>query len=163
MAVVTGSTTAITAMDASGTKSAVVGQPEHVIVGTLELASGDSIASVYRLLRLPGHFRLTALELSSDAITDGAADVGVYQIAANGGAVVDADEFASGVSLATAQDKTNVMHEAAATDIAKAGQRLWERIGLTADPGRSYDIALTLTAATAAAGTVTLVARGYTA
>lgn len=163
MAIVYTKSTEITSMDASRSKFARMGEPEVVKVGTLEIANGDSIGSVLRVVRLPSNFRLTALELSSDAITSAAADIGVYEIAANGGAVVDADEFGSAVSLATAQDKTNVLCEAAAGDIDKAGKPLWERLGLSADSGRAYDVALTLTAAATAAGTVVVIAKGYTA
>ena len=163
MAVVNTTTTAIASADAASSKFAKSGEPEVVKVGTVEVASGDSIGSTLRLIRVPSNMRITALELSSDAITSAAADIGVYNIAANGGAVVDADEFGSAVSLATAQDKTNVLHEADPTEIAKMGQPLWQRLGLSADPGKAYDLVATLTAAATAAGTVTLVVRGYTA
>ena len=162
MAVVNTTTASIASADAASSKFARMGEPEVVFAGTAEIANGDSIGSTIRLLRVPSHLRLTALELSSDAIASAAADVGVYDIAPNGSAVVDADEFGSAVSLATAQDKTNVLQEAAATDIAKCGQPLWQRLGLSSDPGKSYDIVLTLTAAATAAGTVSLIAKGYT-
>ena len=162
MAVVNTTTASIASADAAGSKFAKSGEPEIVKVGTVEVASGDSIGSTLRLIRVPSNMRITALELSSDAITSAAADIGVYDISANGSAVVDVDQFGSAVSLATAQDKTNVLQEAAATDIAKCGQPLWQRLGLSSDPGKSYDIVLTLTAAATAAGTVSLIAKGYT-
>ena len=161
MAVVEKKTTAITNLDALSSKSAIVGEKLHVVAGTVELANGDSIGSIIRLLRIPSHAKLSSLELSSDAVTSGAADIGLYDIAANGGAAVDVDRFGSAVSIATAQDKTNVLHEADPTEISStcAGQRLWQRLGLTSDPGKVYDVALTLTAAAGAAGTVGLMAR----
>ena len=163
MAVVNTTTTAIASADAASSKFAKSGEPEVVKVGTVEVASGDSIGSTLRLIRVPSNMRITALELSSDAITSAAADIGVYDISANGSAVVDVDQFGSAVSLATAQDKTNVLHEAVPADISKMGQPLWQRLGLSADPGKAYDLVATLTAAATAAGTVTLVVRGYTA
>ena len=161
MAVVTTKTTAITALDANSSKSAVIGEALRVAVGTVEVANGDSIGSKLVLLRLPSHARVSSLELSCDAITSAAADVGLYDIAANGGAVVDADLFGSAVSLATAIDKTNVLCEAVSADIQKVcnGARLWERLGLSADPNKVYDVVLTLTAAATAAGSVGLMAR----
>jgi hypothetical protein len=163
MAVVNTTTTSIASADAAGSKFARMGEPEVVFVGVAELANGDSIGSTVRLVRVPSNLRVTSVDLSSDAITTCTADVGAYEIAANGSAVVDADEFGSAVSLATAQDKTNVLNEADPTDISKAGQPLWQRLGLSADPGKAYDIALTLTAAAGSAGTVKLVVKGYTA
>lgn len=161
MAVVEKKTTAITNLDTNGSKDATIGESVRAVTGTVELANGDSIGSKIRLLRIPSHAKLSSLELSSDAITSAAADIGLYDIAANGGAVVDADRFGSAVSLASAQDKTNVLHEADATEISNtyAGKRLWERLGLTSDPGKVYDVVLTLTAAADADGTVALLAR----
>jgi hypothetical protein len=162
MAVVNVKTSIITTEDAAGEKLASNGRAEHVFVGTAEAANGDSIASVYRLIRVPSNFVLTGLRLAWDALGGSAAgDVGVYQTAANDGTAVDADEFASAVALSSAGGWTDILEEAAATDIAKIGQPLWERLGLTADSGRGYDLAVTLTAASGAAGTVSMIARGY--
>lgn len=162
MAVVNVKTSKITAEDLAGEKIASAGKAEVVLTGTVEAANGDSIASTYRLLRVPSNFVLTSLSLAWDALGGSAAgDVGVYAVAANGGAVVDADEFASAVALSSAGAWTDIMEEAAATDIAKIGMPLWERIGLTADSGVGYDIAVTLTAAAGAAGTISAIARGY--
>ena len=110
MAVVNTTTTAIASADATGTKFARAGEPEVVKVGTVEVASGDSIGSTLRLIRVPSNMRITSLELSSDAITSAAADIGVYDISANGSAVVDADQFGSAVSLPPPQDQTTALH-----------------------------------------------------
>lgn len=162
MAVVSVKTAKITTEDAAGEKIASAGKAEIVLTGTVEAANGDSAASIYRLLRVPSNFVLTGLRLAWDALGGSAAgDVGVYAVAGNGGAVVDADEFASAVALSSAGAWTDVMEEAAATDIAKIGMPLWERLGLTTDPAVGYDIAVTLTVATGAAGTISAIARGY--
>lgn len=162
MAVVSVKTAKITAEDLAGEKIASSGKAEIVLTGTVEAASGDSAASIYRILRVPSNFVLTSLRLAWDALGGSAAgDVGVYAIAANGGAVVDADEFASAVALASAGAWTDVMEEAVPADIAKIGAPLWDRLGLTTDPAVGYDIAVTLTVATGAAGTISAIARGY--
>lgn len=162
MAVVNVKTSKITTEDLHGEKIASAGRAEIVLTGTVEAANGDSIASTYRLIRVPSNFVMTGLRLAWDALGGSAAgDVGVYQVAANGGAVVDADEFASAVALASAGAWTDVMEEAAATDIAKIGMPLWERLGLTTDSAIAYDIAVTLTAASGAAGTISAIVRGY--
>ena len=162
MAVVNIKTTEITAADAAADKVATAGPIECVLTGTVEAANGDSIGSTYRLVRVPANFVPTSVRIATKALGgSAAADVGVYRVEEDGGAVVDADEFASAVAVSSAVAWTDVMEEAAATDIAKIGQTMWERVGLTANPGVAYDIALTLTAATGAAGTVSMIVRGF--
>lgn len=127
------------------------------MVATVELANGDSIASTYRMFRVPSTARVESISLLCDAITSGAGDVGLYQTTANGGAVVDVDAYASAQSIATAITtvRNNIAFEA--RNISAAGNLVWQDAGLTADTQREYDIVLTLTAATTAAGTVTMI------
>lgn len=122
-------------------------------VGLAAVANGDSIASTIRLCRIPSNARVAALSLFCTAITSAAADVGLYQTAGNGGAVVDADFFAAAQTLAAASAGINVIGGNALAP-ANRTKRLWEALGLTVDPGRDYDVTLTLTAAATAAGTV---------
>ena len=68
--------------------------------------------------------------------------------------MVDADHFASAQSIATALKNSDVTHESGVFDIDDVEKPLWEALGLTADPQRFYDIAVTLTAAAGSAGTV---------
>ena len=124
-------------------------------VAKKEIAAADDDASVVRLFRVWSGWRISTIEIASDALSTGASyEVGVYQTAENGGAVVDADEFASAVDLSAAKVLTDVTYEAAATEIDKIEMSLWERIGLSEDSKRWYDIALTATTAGTAAGTV---------
>lgn len=127
-------------------------------VGTLEAVSGDSIGSTYRILRVPSNARIDALLISSDDIgTTTVADFGLYRTAADGGAVVDADFFASALSLSGgALAKVDITYESAVVDTPNHGKALWEQLGLSADPKVYYDIVATLTAAADAAGTITL-------
>jgi hypothetical protein len=126
-------------------------------VGTVETLAADDAASVYRLVRVPSNARISSILLGTDAITGAtAADVGLYQTAQNGGAVVDADLFATDVDISTAAIAfTEVLLEATATDIVKVEKRLWELLGLTTDPMREYDIAVTVNDVTAA-GTISM-------
>lgn len=166
MAVVTPSSAAIVNANAGIHNNArIVKGPILEAVGLYELANGDSIASIYRLVRVPSNARISQILLSCDAITTCAGDVGIYQTAGNGGAVVDVDFFASAQSLASALANSDITHEADPAD-AGAGfgksdteKALWEALGLSVDPGIEYDIALTLTAAAGSAGTVSLKAR----
>lgn len=123
-------------------------------VGTLEAVNGDSIGSVYRLVRIWSGCRASQVLLACDAITTCAGDVGLYKTAADGGAVVDADFFASAQSLAAALTGTDVTHESGVFGVEAVEKRLWEALGLTADPKIWYDVAVTLTAAAGSAGTV---------
>lgn len=124
-------------------------------VGGAAVANGDSIGSVYRMIRIKSGCRMDSLYLVTDAITSAAADIGLYQTTSRGGAVVDADFFTAAQSIATASQGIQVAHG----NLMKAGSialRVWEALGLPADPGIEYDVALTLTAAATAAGNVAL-------
>lgn len=166
MAVVTPSSAAIVNANAGIHNNArIVKAPLLEAVGMLEAANGDSIASIYRMVRVPSNARISQVLLSCDAITSGAADVGIYETAGNGGAVVDVDFIGSAVSIATALLHSDITNEADPADAgaglgkADSEKALWEALGLTADPGKEYDVALTLTAAAAAAGTMVLKVR----
>lgn len=132
-------------------------------VGFIEASATDSIGSVYRLMRINSVDRVSRLLLSCDGITTAVGDIGLYDVGAvNAGAVVDADFFASAQSLTTALVNQDVTHEADAADagtgfgLADLEKPLWQALGLAADPGKQYDVAITLTAAATGAGTVSL-------
>lgn len=154
--------TAVTNADASNPTTnnslKIAGGKVKRFVGMGELSATASIGSVIRFARVHTSWSIDCVTLSSDAITSAAADVGVYDIAAVGGGVIDVDFFASAVSLAAAQVNTNVTHEADAADaaagygLADVEKTLGAALGLTAD--KWVDIAVTLTAAATAAGTV---------
>jgi len=165
MAVVTVKSTAITNRDAT---PRVISNPAGVagavqqICGTAEAANGDSIASKYILGQIPSNAVGEVLKLYCDAITSGAADIGIYRNTVDGGAVVDVDFYASAQSIAAALNGTEIQHEADAADagvgfgLADIEKPLWQRLQLSADPGVIYDIVATLTAATTAAGTIAI-------
>lgn len=159
MAVVAVKTTQITNADASPpTLNAVTlwGGRKRVQVGTYEVANGDSIGSTYRFFRVPSNARVSRILMRCDAITSAAMDVGLYQTAANGGAVVDADAYASAASIATAITTLPVDLAYEARDIANVTKRVFEDAGLSTDSQREYDIVATLTAAATAGGTLTM-------
>ena len=165
MAVVAVKSTLITNADATPVvfnSPRVDGGPERVAVATAAITSGDDIASTYRMFRVPSNAVMTDLKIySPDIGTTTIADIGLY--AADGGAVVDADFFASALSLKDgALNGTDVLHEAAVFTIANSGKELWSALALTSDPGVFYDVTLTLTGAADATATVKLLGR-YTA
>jgi hypothetical protein len=89
----------------------------------------------------------TSILLFCGAITSAAANIGLYTV--NGGAVVNAALFAAAQSLAAAQN-TGLELVHSVTTLANAEKRVWELLGLSADPGLEYDVTLTLTAAATA-------------
>lgn len=167
MAVVAVKSTLVTNADAL---PAVLNNPrvdggfERIEVATAAITSGDSIASTYRMFRVPSNAVMTDLRIySPDIGTTTISDIGLYRTAKDGGAVQDADFFASAVSLKDgALNGTDVLHEAAVFTIDNSGKELWEALGLTSDPSVFYDVAFTLTAAADATATVKLIGR-YTA
>ena len=159
MAVVTTKSTAITNRDAV---PAVIndGRIEKGALrsthGYISAANGDSIGSKYILAALPTTAMVRKVLLSCDAITSGAADIGVYRNTKDGGAAVSAGLFGTAVSIATALSNSDVTNESTTYTLDKQEQPLWQAAGLSADPGGTLDIVATLTAAAAAAGKVGL-------
>lgn len=129
-------------------------------VGVVAVATTDAIADVLRLITVHSSWRVSSLLLSCTALTAAAGDVGLYDLpTVNAGAVVDADLFASAQSLAAALADTDVARESGTLTVDKLEQPVWKLLGLTADPGKWYDVAITLTAAATAAGYVALKGR----
>ncbi len=161
MAVVTTKSGGITNRDASPRVKINAILTEGILrenVGTVEVANGDSSTSKYVMFQVPSNARVSQLLVYSDDIgTTTAGDIGLYQTTANGGAVVDADFFASAISLnGGALNGSDVTHESGVYNVDDAEKPLWNALGLTADPNLFYDVVLTLTADADAAGTFTL-------
>lgn len=150
MAVANTKSTIVTNADASPvtlTAAYIKGGRLREQVGTVETAAADDAASVYRCARVHSSERVSKIEVAHDAITNmTTADIGLYDTAGNGGAVVDADLFGSAIDMSSASagfvDRT---YEATATNISKVEKRVWELLGLSADPNKEYDIAVTAT------------------
>lgn len=122
------------------------------------VTNGDSIASTYRFVRIRSNDVVKAVQINNQSC--GAActgDVGLY--ATNGGAVVDADFFGSAIDLNTARlAPLDVTRESGAgpSIVGNMEKRVWEALGLAADPQVEYDVAITLVAAAAATGIVSV-------
>ena len=125
--------------------------------GVVECAGGDA-GSTYRFCSIPSNARgIRAFFASDDLGTGVTLNVGLYQTTANGGAVVDADFFASAIDVATAAvGVTEITYERDATRIADAEKPLWEQLGLTKDPAIDYDVTA-VSAGAAATGTALVV------
>lgn len=116
------------------------------VLGVIATAADDSANSIGRFCRVPSNARVSQVLLSAaDATTAGAINIGVYQTAENGGAVVDADLFGSAVDLASGPyANQDVTFESGEYTYAESQMPLWQALGLTADPQREYDIAYTI-------------------
>ena len=109
------------------------------------VAAGDSANSVYRFFRVRSNIQVRDILIQNGANgAGGVMDVGVYDTAENGGAVVDQDAFGAAQSVAAAATK-KLSTLANLASAANAEKTLWELLGLSADPGKSYDICGTLT------------------
>lgn len=156
----------ITDLDATPvvkTNQQEIGGRLRVAVETLAMTSGVS-GDVKRFVRLPSRALVTRVELANDDLDSNAAptlatDLGLYRTTGDGGAVVDADFFASAITqLQAAAAFTDVTYESGVVSVANRGKRVWEQLGLSADPRVDYDVAMTYTAnaATHANGNATL-------
>ena len=120
-------------------------------IGTITPATDDSGTSIGRLVRVPSNARVSALTLSAaDFTTAGVADIGVYYSTKNGGAVIDADFFASLLDFAASSglgENLSVLNESTTNTLTKQTQPLWQAVGLSADPQCDLDIAYTITTA----------------
>src|SRR5688572_2357876 len=116
MAVVHLKSTQITNRDASPrlmNNPSVDGGEVRRAVGVVTNSASDSVGSTYRYCRVPSNAVVKAVKLWSAASgATGQIDIGVYQTAENGGAVVDADLFASAVDPGGgALNAVDVTHE----------------------------------------------------
>lgn len=118
-------------------------------VGLLREASSAATTSAtqaqndtIRLVRVPSNARISQVLISAaDASTAGAVNVGIWQTAENGSAVVDADLFASALDLSGGpHENLDITFESDEYTYAESAKPLWEVLGLSTDPGRDYDV-----------------------
>jgi hypothetical protein len=126
-------------------------------VGTVEVAAADDNGSVYRIARVHSSWQIHSIRVFNDAITGGTAfDVGLYATAADGGAAIVDDAYASALDLSSASS-AGVEAAFEARTVDKVESRVWQDAGLAADPGAFYDLCLTGDTVGTAAGTISVV------
>jgi hypothetical protein len=117
-------------------------------VAYIAAAADDSATSVYRLATVRSNSRISEILLTTaDFTTAGAINVGLHRTTVDGGAVVDADLFASAVDLSGGPfSNLDVTREAGTTNwaLANAENALWQALGLSSDPGIEYDVTATI-------------------
>jgi hypothetical protein len=173
MSVVTVKSTAITARDATPTTpvlAAVDGASLKEFEGFVTATNGDSATSKYIIGSVPSNCRMSGLILQCAALGAGAAvDVGVYAptqsipaLVALGyaaSAAISSAFFATAVDVSSALGPTEVINESGTNTIAKQEKELWDALGLSKDPGCRLDIAITVSVAIAATGSIGLKGR----
>jgi len=128
-------------------------------VGTVEIAAADDNNSVYRVGRVHSSWRISEIIRYNDAITSGADfDVGLYDTAENGAAVININCFADAVSLVSGSvTGTRDLYEAGSdVGVEDIEQRVWEMAGLTEDPGKFVDVCYTGVTVGSGAGTLSV-------
>lgn len=164
MAVVTTKSGPVTNRDATPrvpVNGALTGGRLQEVRGTIETNGDDSANSKYILCAgVPSNAYVSDVLLSCDGNnTLGAMDIGIYKSTADGGAVVDADFFASAQALGTALKNSDVTHESGVFGIEDIEKPLWEALGLSEDPNLLYDVVGTITTADDSADTISLKVR----
>jgi len=128
------------------------------VCGYVANAADDDATSVFRFCRVPSNARVSQVLLTTgDATTAGNINVGLYQTADNGGAVVDADLFTSALALTGGPfANSDITYESGEYTEAESVKPLWEVLGLTSDPKRDYDVCavISTTYQAAAVGTI---------
>jgi hypothetical protein len=114
--------------------------------GYVANAADDSANSIHRFCRVPSNARISQVLLTTgDATTAGAVNCGLYRTTGDGGAVVDADLFASALALTGGPfENADITYESDEYTEAESVKPLWEVLGLTVDPGVEYDVAFTI-------------------
>lgn len=158
MAVVSTKSTQITNRDATPkalSNSSMTKARKSLSRAVVAAVSGDSIASKYFFTSIPSSAVVSSVMVTAPDIgTTGTMDLGLYQTTDNGGAVVDADFFKAAIDTHSgAITKSEVLFGNVVT-VANAEKRLWEHLGLTADPGVFYDVVGTLAAAQDGSGAI---------
>ena len=160
MAVVNTKSTIVSDADNSPvrqTKGHIFQGRKRTLKATVEVAAADDDGSVFRLARIASHWSIESIRIFNDAITGGTDyDLGVYDTAEDGGAVVDVNAYADAISLASAS-VVGVEQAFEARDIANVEQSVWQDVGLTEDSRKWYDLCLTGVTVGTAAGTITAV------
>jgi hypothetical protein len=128
-------------------------------VGTVEILAADDNNSVYRVGFVHSSWRISDIIRYNDAITSGTDfDVGLYDTAENGGAVININCFADAVSLASGSvTGTNDLYEAGSdVGVEDIEQQVWEMAGLSSDPNKWMDVCYTGVAVGSGAGTLSV-------
>jgi len=129
-------------------------------VSTFETAVADDDGSVYRIAKaLQPSLIPIQITIYNDAITASTDwDLGLYETGIDE-AVIDADVFVDGISMAGARVLGSGVSGLTAVDVANLYKKIYEHAGDdVTDYKAGYDLALTANTVGSAVGTITVVA-----
>jgi hypothetical protein len=109
--------------------------------------ASDSTNDIYPVLRLWTGWVLDSLIFQTAAWgASGVAEIGCYETTENGGAVIDADCFASAVDVSSALARIDLLMEAAAQAPDRVNTKLRDILGLAATVADKWvDVCITAT------------------
>lgn len=157
------------------TSGYLAGSADTICTAVVAAVSTDSIASTYRLGFIPSGVLIEDIKLMNDATTAGVWQLGVYNNTQQGSSTVTAGVvtvaaagavpvtnanliFGTGISTATANTVWKSIYAptilAATITASNAGLRIWELLGLDADPFIEFHLVLTATTAPTANGKI---------
>jgi hypothetical protein len=142
----------------SSALAAGVGAETVTMAQTVAVLAADADGDIYRVFaNVPSSLVPIKIEINNTAVTGGTDyDLGLYK--PNGGAVVDKDILADGISMATARTVAT-SNNAGLTTIAIAdGFETLGELSAQTDVDAAYDIALTANTVGSADGTIRVVA-----
>lgn len=136
-------------------------------VGSVAVGAADSATSYYPLVAVPSTAMVRAVYCTAPAgMTTLAGNIGVYKNTKDSGGSTtgvaaftgSGTIFAAAETLAVAKNRVDVTNNNSdAYSTAKREQPIWQAIGLSTDPGGTFDIGIAVTTAnTGAAGRVGL-------
>ena len=140
--------------------SALQGGILKAVAATIEIATGNTNASTYHMFSLPSNAIVHSLKVYSDDMgANTVTNIGLHRNTVDGNAVVDADFFASALSLKDgALNGVDILRESAVYAPEDIEKPLWEALGLASDPNVIYDVVATLTVTADTGGTLSLAA-----
>jgi len=123
------------------------------MIATVAVAAGDDDTSKYRLFAdVPATYIPLEIQIHNTAITNGTDyDLGLYAI--NGGAVVEVDILADGISMASARTIAT-SNNAGMTSIVLGDIKTLAQLSGQTKPDASYDIVLTANTVGTVDGTI---------
>jgi hypothetical protein len=147
----------VTNLDATPPVRSTAGQNEIGVMrgvsGFVTAVAADAAGSTYRFCRVPSNAVVKQVLFESEAQGAGNVSLGVYRTAADGGAVVDADLFASRIDCASLVVQGDYTNESTQYNLNERNMPLWQAAGLTSDPGGFLDIAGTVDTTAVTTGT----------
>lgn len=132
------------------------------VSGSATAVASSSADATYQLVRVKSNCKIKSIIFESAAQGAGKFDLGLYYATDGQGKkptallaadAIDQDFFATVIDCASAVTPTEVVNESGSYTIDKRTQPLWQAVGLTADPGGSFDIVATVKTTAVTTGT----------